>query len=324
MSLIRAGAGQGAGDAGPNQESGIGASLLPQEVLAVVDKLHGADAVTAVGPMLRSAPAPVTRAVVADVMRQAGTADARDVLRGALADESDERVISRIASGLAILGDVTDVSSLLAAGDRVTGSAKNRVMFAAALIAYRLGSDGPDPQFPGPQATQLPTGQVAPVTSSAATEEERRVVLDGLQHDVGALVSDPDAITRIDCGRGVFVVLRGLAASSPETLSTRRALVGVGLEMSEATGQASAAMLILSRPTATGLDLFVTRIHGEPLYRGTGTVTAAGIVGTLDAVDAIGVAAAQMSFELVGSSLSVTGSTETSIRNQNEPTPAAN
>lgn len=248
------------------------------------------------------------------------TGQSRDVLLRALTDESPDWTIARIASRLGLVGEAADIAPLLAAVDRTAGTAKDQVSFAAALIAHRLGCEGPPLSFPDPVATLLPAGEATPITGRPVTDDERRAVLDGLQREPTGLSGDAAAICRVDCGRrAIFLVLGEVVVATPSTLTATTALVGVAFEMTETTGRTSPSMLLMSRPAADGFDLFVSRLRGEPLYRGSGTISARGVVGTIAAVDAIGVAAAEMTFEVAGSDLRLTGTTEAVIRHTRQP-----
>ena len=270
------------------------------------------------GPALRSSSDPTTRSAAALALRDAGTSEARDDLRSALADEPDELVIADIAASLALVGDAEDVPAIMAAAARVSGPTGGRVRFAAALVASRSGVDGPTPEFPG--AGPALSGDAVTVSSAPASEDEQRAALEGLSRDAPGLLANPIAVSRIDCGRRVLLVaIAGEVGLTPGVVLSRRMVLGAALDVSSTTGLTSTAMLVLSHPTDDGCELFISRTHGEPLYRGAGTLSPSGLNGTIEAVAAPGVAPGRLSFDLTGSTLSVNGLSQAVIRTKRQP-----
>lgn len=277
-----------------------------------------------IGGLLRSATDPVVRSGAAVALRRLGTVEVRPGLRAAIAREQDDRVTSRIATGLGMLGDEEDIELLMAAVSRARSPVTNeRITFAAALVACRLGVPGPGLPTPPVEIHPSPGSATAPVITGQPTDEDLVVVLDGLRAEPIGFSARPDLISRIDCGqRPVYIVLNPLFVDSVADLHARRALLGVAVDRFVEPPSASLAMLILTTPADNGFDILVARMRGEPLYAGSGDTDTTRITGRLTAVDAIGVAAAEVTFTLDQSQLEVNGTTEKAIRRRQEPIPA--
>jgi hypothetical protein len=176
------------------------------------------------------------------------------------------------------------------------------------VIAHRYGLEDKGVEFP--PAGVRPTfaeGATGTIDGSTADTLELGRVVDGLRdHPVGLF--NPELLHKIKCGpRNLHLLVTGEVVNDPPVLTERLCLPAVVHAYYELSGSFSPAMVILTRPAATGFQALATRPTGEPLLVGEGSATGGGFEVQLWSVDAVGAPAVELTVALTGSKLSVQG-----------------
>lgn len=271
------------------------------------------------GRVVASAKEATARSAAAIELRRLPSAGAREKLADALPREREPRVAADMALSLAFVGNEQDVETLMNAARALEeGFARDRARFAAAFVAHRLGLREPDLPFP---KARLGVGEkTVGIQARGLEEPEVALALDALDADPVGIDTAPELVHALACGpRTLYLALNREIASSLGDLRGRKAVLGVIETYIEAHERAAPAMLVLTDPAEEGFEVFVTRLTGEPLYRGTGTVQGERLNAELWSVDAIGVTAMDLQVTLEGRSLSVDGTSDSTVRKQLQP-----
>jgi hypothetical protein len=232
-----------------------------------------------IAPLLGSALDPRVRRATAVTLGRLGSDDARQHLRGALAVEGEGRVLAAVGTALGLAGDEQDVPALLSAAAHTEDPlAERRLRFAAGLIAHRLGLAEPEIDLPPPtRRLSEPGGETVRVSARAATDDERTLVVEGLDREPVGLPGPPGPVHVIECGRQpLFVALTPGIAGDLGRVNERKTLLGALLILSVEHNTTSPSSLVLSAPRNDGCEILVTRVSGELLYRGPGQFDGAG------------------------------------------------
>lgn len=275
-----------------------------------------------VGGVLASSEDPVARSAASISFRRLATPGARERLVAALPAEPKATVVADIALALGFVGDADDVRVLREKSGVMTDDfATARIEFAAGLIAHRLGLSEPGVDFP-PATARLSVGDTTRRVD--AHKPEAREIADavaGLRAEAVGFETGPELVHGIKCGpRTLYMALNPEIAAELGQVSERKAVIGAIETYSEEHETATPAFLVLSSPADEGFDLLVTRVTGEPLYRGTGSVKDGRLSAHVWSIDTIGVAALDLEVTLGGQTLSALGVSEQTIRNQRHPT----
>ncbi|HEX2294060.1 MAG TPA: hypothetical protein VHN37_01990 [Actinomycetota bacterium] len=275
------------------------------------------------GDVVGSADDATARVAAAIGLRRLRTPGARDRLRAALEGEAESRVVADVALALGFVGAEEDVRRLSEKAERVKeGWARDRIAFAAALIAHRTGLPEPDLRFPPADAVLRVEQADAGVASRRPEGREVSLALDALETEPVGIASAAEQVHVIECGpRTLYVALDREVASDLGRLRERKGMLGVVETFYEEHGRAAPAMLVLTDPADANVDLFVTRLTGEPLYRGKASLDGARLDAKLWSVDAAGVTPVELHVTLEGNEVSVQGSSDSTVRKQRHATP---
>lgn len=273
------------------------------------------------GRVAASATEATARSAAAIALRRLPRAGAREKLAAALPREREPRVAADMALSLAFVGNEQDVETLMnKASELQEGFARDRARFAAAVVAHRLGLR--EPHLPFPEARLRVGEKTVGIQGRGLDEPEVALALDALDADPVGIESAPELVHALACGpRTLYLALNREVASNLGDLHGRKAVLGVIETYNEALERAAPAMLVLTDPAEEGFAAFVTRLTGEPLYRGTGTAKDNRLDAELWSVDAIGVTAMDLHVTLEGRSLSVDGTSDSTVRKQLQPKP---
>lgn len=273
------------------------------------------------GRVVASAKEATARSAAAIELRRLPAAGARDKLAAALPKEREPRVAADMALSLAFVGNEQDVETLMNKADELQeGFARDRARFAAAFVAHRLGLA--EPHLPFPEARLGIGEKTVGIQARGLEQPEVAVALDALDADPVGIQTAPELVHAIACGpRTLYLALNREVASNLGDLRGRKAVLGVIETYIEAYERAAPAMLVLTDPAEKGFEVFVTRLTGEPLYRGSGTAEGERLDAELWSVDAIGVTAMDLHVTLEGRSLSVDGTSDSTVRKQLQPKP---
>jgi hypothetical protein len=189
-------------------------------------------------------------------------------------------------AAVARLADAPEASPLIAA----------RAGFARTLLVHRFGlEDLADP--PAMDLLPEPGSGATEFVSSATGAMRAAAVIAAVQRTMPELSSQTHLVLDVACrGSVIHLILRRdlQVADGLATLSRVPAVIGVIASAVPEHNRISADMVILSRPTADGLALSVTRTTGEPTYAGTAAGTPDGLTADLRAVRQPGAAASRI------------------------------
>jgi hypothetical protein len=206
----------------------------------------------------------------------------QEILTRNLISSQDDRVALEIVRVLGRIGD----GGALAAVEKVRGTARGPLArvadFAALLIAYRSGCDGPSCHLPDPvEAVPLPAGCLARARHGAASPREYVACVAALGDEPLGIEYSPAGATRIDFTetRWMLLLNRAVVEAGLDRWLDSRRLVGVIAEHDVKDDSYYPLLLILATPSphVRPVTMHLHDPDGELVYLGRGSVTPKGL-----------------------------------------------
>jgi hypothetical protein len=188
----------------------------------------------------------------------------------------DEAVSAVIMASLGRIGDRSAVDIVARRNDH-TGPAGDAARFAAVLLAHRYGLDrGDPPHFRASEYIAVPEVGCVSFHVGPAEEEEAERCIRSLESRPLGVEFSGKAAYEIRCWRTVKMLLINravIAEDAARRMTTRKAFLGVVAARHRATGSYGATNLLLTSPItegdADGFDIFLTRLSGRVMLRGS-------------------------------------------------------
>jgi hypothetical protein len=262
---------------------------------------------------------PLVRAAAVRVYSRTG-AEAVPALVQALEDP-EERVSAAAAAALGQMGTPEELPAL----KKITRGGpllKRRRAFAEALIVHRFGLTGHDAPLPTAEAQAAPAGAGDQTFKSVRPGAHRRALaLDGIRKEFPGFDPNEQDLYEIQCGpRLIEVAVDRRCTGSEKRLVNGPALPAIVAYKHVAYDEFVPRLIVFSRPSAErGIELTVTRVNGDPVYMGHGTLS-----DGFDLVSAQvpGVPAVAIRIRLGSRGVEISGASERRVAMKRTPDPA--
>jgi hypothetical protein len=190
----------------------------------------------------------------------------------------EEPVAATSATLLGRFGEPENLDQLQRTRESATsGFLRQRAAFAETMIVHRFGLTDREVELP-PAESQPPPQEVGALQfiSRRPGENRRRRALKGVQQEFPRTDPREQNVYEIQCGpvlMEVVVPREMLGREGLQALARRPALVAVVAEVNEETEEFYPNLVALSRPQGQErVSLLLTRLEGEPIYTGEGSV----------------------------------------------------
>jgi hypothetical protein len=225
----------------------------------------------------------------------------------AAADRADEATAPTIATGLGRIGQPGSMGTLDQLGRKAPAHARDRVAFAATLLAYRFNLEGHDVRAPGGSALQeLGRKKARPIEIAAARQDAAARALESLADDPLGIELVPKNALRISCEPNAFVWVWTARADGgdPAALMREKGVAGVLFRRRLFENAYSLSAIGLVTPMRRGARLTIHRA-ASGLMEFAGTLDADGS-GELRARDRPGLPAVEVRGRLTAGRLEIT------------------
>ena len=185
---------------------------------------------------------------------------------------ADDRIRSGVLRALGQIGGKEALDAIEKVLPQTSGATRTQAIFAATLIAHRLGLSGYD--APAPSASnvldmQPDHGVRVFIRRAPSTEAERCLIALGTRPYGIELAEEPMYEYSCDRCAGTIMVNREFTEHTAlDVLRRRKAIFGIGTLRDRSLGTYSAAVLFLTAPTAAGVRISVHLTNGSQLFAG--------------------------------------------------------
>ncbi|MBB2923281.1 HEAT repeat domain-containing protein [Cellulomonas cellasea] len=267
---------------------------------------------------------PQVRAAAALRLFRTDPGSARAAATELLDDPSDDRVAGVAAAALGRFGDAEDVSRLRdVAASTDSELVRARATFARTLIIHRHGLADEESDLGDVDAEDPPGAGALPFDAVTPGARRRQRAIDGVRAELPDAADDDAYVAEIQCGpRLLEVVVRDAArgAAGVERLGRAPSLTAVVAALNEETEEFYPSLLALTRPAGgDGVQLWLTRPSGEPVYTGRGTLRDGLATFTIQAVRAFGSVPVDGRVRLGDGFLEISGTSERRGRRKRVP-----
>jgi hypothetical protein len=228
-------------------------------------------------------------------------------------DSSDERVAAAAAAAIGQLGGPDHLPALRRVRDRLEAVFPRRqAAFAETLIVHRFGVTDHDVEFPSADTQPAPEAVGGlPFTSVRPGRNRWIRALDGIRRELPVLDPAQQDVYELQCGPRLLEVAVALDVLGPDglqALARRPALPAVVASHDEEHDEFSLSLLVLSRPSGTDrAALALTRLSGDVVYVGEGSVTGEEAAFELRAAQAPGIVPIAARVRLSAEGVEITG-----------------
>jgi hypothetical protein len=208
-----------------------------------------------------SAAQPRYRTFAVSGLYRLGGARGRDALAAAARD-ADAASAPSIAMGLGRIGAADALPIVERLSDLAPAHARDRISFAATLLAYRHGLEGRAVRAPQKTTLQeLGRKRSQPIESGAAQGRDARLALDALSEEPLEVDLTTDRAVRIECGPSTFVWLwtKETAEGGFAPLVERKGIAGVLFRKRLFVNAYALSAIGLGTPTTGGTRLTLHR-----------------------------------------------------------------
>jgi HEAT repeats len=213
------------------------------------------------------------------------------------ASDADEEVRAAAAAVLGRFGTLEHLPPLETLRKSATSDVTRRAAtFAETLIVHRTGNTKHEVDLPPAEAQPAPepTGAIAFISRKPGSDRAKRA-LASVHRQFPSIDPKAHEVHELQCGPQLLEVIVSRAAvgtKTMKTLTTQPAMPAVIALRSEETNDFYPAYLVLTRPTRAGeISLVVTRLDGDPVFIGKGSIKAAAAEADLRAVKSPGIPA---------------------------------
>lgn len=193
-------------------------------------------------------------------------------------ESSEQRVAGAAAGAIGQLGEPEHLPLLQRMRERVAGELpRRRAAFAEALIVHRFGVTDHDVELPAVDTQPAPLAVGALSFGSARPGRDRRArALSGIKQELPWLDTAKQDVYELQCGPRLIEIAVDRDFVGPDgvkALAQRRALPAVVAFQDVEYDEFNPGLVVLSRPNGKdGVTLLLTRLNGEPVYTGEGSV----------------------------------------------------
>lgn len=266
----------------------------------------------------------VRAAAIRAYMRLGAESAAPDLLK--VLDPSAERVAAAAAAALGQVGTPDHLSALQRmrnAGELL----RRRVAFAEALIVHRFGVSDYDVEFPPVEAQQAPVAVGGLVFTSSRPGLNRRArALEGIKREFPSLDLAKQDVYEIQCGPRLMEVAIDrdfVESDGPGTLAQRPALPAIVAFQDVEYDEFHPRLVVLSRPSGGGrITLLLTRLGGDPVYVGEGSVNRGEAEFELRSAQTPGIPAVNARVRVTAKGIEITGISDRSSAPSRSPAQA--
>lgn len=242
----------------------------------------------------------------------------------AAAERADAVSAPAVAMGLGRIGAADSLDRINRLETRSPAHARDRVRFAATLLAYRLGLPGGEVRAPtGRSMQELGRKRARPIDVTSARRDVVALAFEALSDDPLDVDLTEENAQRITCDPNTFVWAwtRGAAGADPATLAREKRVAGVLFRQRLFENAYALSAIGLATPVRNGVRLTIHRASsGEIVY--AGFVGPDG-KGSLQAREHPGVAAIELAGELADGRIEISRARSAIIASPaREPTPA--
>lgn len=247
-------------------------------------------------------------------------ADSVSVLADALGD-SEDRVARAAALALGNVGTQDQLEALQRAHARGDGSLRDAAAFAEALIVHRLGLTDRPVDLARPELLAEPTAAGSLTFVSVRPGARRRDrALRALAAQLPWFDVAGHEVHELQCGRQLLEIAVDLEAARS---GSRPAVSAVVAAQDPEYGEFHAHLIVLSRPSnGDRVEVRVSRLSGEQVYVGEGSVADGGTSLELRAAAVPGVAPAVVRVRLTADGVEISGVSSRRIALSHTPDPA--
>jgi HEAT repeats len=192
--------------------------------------------------------------------------------------DTEEVVAATAASVLGQVGEPDNLDQLQRTKESATSDyLRQRAAFAEAMIAHRYGLTDREVELPAAESQPPPqaVGALQFISRSPGRDRRRRA-LEGVQREFPRMNPGQQDVYEIQCGPRLIevVVSRDLpGGEGMQALAQRPALPAVVAVLNEETEEFYPNLVALSSPQGQQrVSLLLTRLDGEPVYMGEGSV----------------------------------------------------
>lgn len=192
-------------------------------------------------------------------------------------------------------------------------------------IERSLRLDEPGATMPDTTQRLAVDGDISAISSKPATASERAQAMASLVRDPVDMVPAEDLIVGLDCGSASMYVVpnHDIVGHGLPSLLERRALAGIVAITVRADREPVPALAILTAPgEGNVVDVLVTRLTGEDLYRGRLESRGDALEGQVWSLPEPGVAAIEIDIHASDETLTLKGASATRVAKVDNPEPA--
>jgi len=205
---------------------------------------------------------------------------------------SDDRIRSGVMRALGQIGGKEALEAIEKVLPQTSGAARTHAVFAATLIAHRLGLsayDAPTPAASDVLDMEPHHGGRIHIRQALSTEAERSLITLGVRPYGIELAEEPMYEYSCDRCAGTIMVNREFTDSNAlDVLRRRKAIFGIGTVRDASLRTYSAAAVLLTAPSTNGVRISVHLTNGSQLFVGAASVNGAEARWQLRAVRRLG------------------------------------
>jgi HEAT repeats len=230
-----------------------------------------------------------------------------------LVEESEELVAAAAAGALGRIGGPDDLPALERLRTGARGElVRRRAAFSETLIVHRFGLTDRELDLPAIDTLPAPVGVGGLAFVSVRPGLERRArALARVNRELPWVDPAQHEVSELQCGNRLMeiVVAAGLLGDAGRrTLLSRPAIPALVASQNVEYDNFDPALLALSRPIGSStVSVLLTRLSGEPVYAGEGSITERGLELELRAVRRPGNAAVAARVRITDEGLEVSG-----------------
>lgn len=230
--------------------------------------------------------------------------------------EVEEPVAATAAAVLGRIGGPDNLAQLQRAKESATSEfLRQRAEFAEAMIVHRFGLTDHEVELPAAESQPAPQAVGSlPFVSRKPGQERRRRTLEGVRQEFPWMEPDQHDVYEIQCGPRLMEVIINrdiMRSEGIRTATQRPALPAVVAHRNEETDDFYPALVALSDPKGQErVSLRLTRLEGETVYMGEGSVGAEGAEFNLRSAKTPGIPRAAFRIRVTREGIEIAGTSD--------------